>query len=117
MKNEAIAATVASGAAVSAPGAGTTVSSLGVLPAGTYRVHVTVLNAGTAETTTAGLANMILRKGASVIGNLPVTAQPVRQVFERITVDGTQSIQVAASAAAIAGSMYVASLSAVRVSS
>lgn len=107
--------TKAASAAVSAPGAQATVVTLGVLPAGTYKVSAVAYNAATAETTTAGLVNMGLYAGTGLVSQLPVGASPVRQEFERITVDGTVSINVKAVAAAIAGSIYIASLSAVRL--
>ena len=112
---EGLADSKAASQAVAAPGSGATVVTLGVLTAGTYRVRVVAVNTGTAETTAAGLFNMILRKGTTTVMALPTISTPVEQVVERVTVDGTQSINVSTSAAAIAGSMYIASLSAVRV--
>ena len=117
-RNQAINETVGNGSTgggAAAPSASGTIKSLGVLPAGTYRVNVVTMNAGTAETTAAGLVNMALRKGTTIVGNLLSTGQPATQVFERVTVDGAQSIQVVAVAAATAGSMYLASLTATRV--
>lgn len=113
--NEALANSVSAGACVAAPGSGATVVTLGVLPAGVYRVTVVTQNAGTAETTAAGLVNMILRKGSTTLSALHTTSLVAHQRVERITVDGTQSINVATAAAAIAGSLYVATLSAVRI--
>lgn len=113
--NQAVASTVAAGAAVAAPGASATIVTLGVLPAGTYRVSAVVVNTGTAETTAAGFQNFGFRRGTNLVSALPCLASPVRQEFERVVVDGTQSINVIAVAAAIAGSFYVASLSATRI--
>lgn len=107
--------TKGAGAAVAAPAAGATVVTLGILPAGTYRVSAVAVNAGTAETTVAGLANIGVYRGTSLVGALPTISSPIRQEFERITVNGAESISVKSIAAAIAGSMYVASLSAVRL--
>lgn len=112
---QAIVDVKAASAAVTAPGAGATVVTLGILPAGTYRVSAVVVNAGTAETTTAGLTNMAIYRGTSNVSGLPTLATPVRQEYERITVNGAESISVKSVAAAIAGSIYVGSLSAVRL--
>lgn len=112
---QAIVDTKAASAAVSAPGVAATVVTLGILPAGTYRVSAVGINTGTAETTIAGLANMGLYHGATLVTALPTTSVAVRQEFERITVNGAESIAIKAIAASIAGSMYVASLSAVRL--
>ncbi|MBC7594545.1 MAG: hypothetical protein H7288_11505 [Kineosporiaceae bacterium] len=112
---QAIVDTKAAGAATAAPGVAATVVTLGILPAGTYRVSAVVVNTGTAETSTAGLANMGLYHGSTLVAALPTISAPVRQEFERVTVNGAESISVKSIAAAIAGSMYVASLSAVRL--
>jgi hypothetical protein len=105
----------AASAAVAAPGVAATVVTLGILPAGTYKVSAVVVNTGTAETTAAGLANMGIYHGSTLVSALPTIGTPVRQEFERITVNGAESISVKSIAAAVASSMYVASLSAVRL--
>lgn len=108
--------TIAGGAAVAAPGAGATLSSIGVLLAGTYKVEALTLNGGTAETTAAGLMNINIRRGTNVISAMPSATQPCRMTFERVVLDGTQSINaVVGGAAAIAGSIYMVALSAVRL--
>lgn len=112
----AVADSKAASAAVSAPGAGATVVTLGVLPAGVYRVFAVAVNAGTAETSTAGLSNMGLYRGATLVSLLPVIGSPVRQDFDRITVNGSEAVAIKAVAASIAGSVYLASLSVSRLS-
>lgn len=111
-----IANTVAGGAAVAAPAAGTTLSSLGVLLAGVYKVEALTMNGGTAETTPAGLMNINIRRGTNVISAMPSATQPARMVFERVQLDGTQSINaVVGAAAGTAGSVYMVTLSVVRL--
>lgn len=101
--------------AVAAPTAGATVVTTGVLPAGTYRVTFTTVNVGTAETTAAGLFNMAARKGSAIFTRLNASTTPVQQVVDRVTVDGTVSVNIIAEFASIAGSLYLASICATRL--
>jgi hypothetical protein len=110
-----IGETKSAGAAVLAPTTAATIVTLGILPAGTYKVNTLSLNTGTAETSTAGLVNIGLYHGSTLVTGLPTVGFPVPQVFERITVNGTESIALKAIGAAIAGSMYVGNLSAVKL--
>lgn len=91
------------------------VVTLGEPSARTYRVSGVVVNAGTAEATAAGLANMGLYHGLALVTGPPTISAPVRQEFERVTLIGAECISVKSIAAAIAGLMYVASLPAVRL--
>lgn len=110
-----IADSLGAGAAAAAPTAGVAVATIAAPPAGIYRLSVIVQNTGTAETTAAGLTNMGLYAGATLKAALPTTGSPVRQEFERVTLDGATAVTVKATAAAAAGSMYVASIIATRL--
>lgn len=112
-----IGSSIAVGGAVAAPTVGATLVTTAVLPAGFYKVELLTYNAGTAETTAAGLFNINLRKGTTVVSAAPSTGQTSRMTFERISLDGTQTLNAVAIAAAIAGSMYIVSLSATLLSS
>lgn len=102
---------------VSAPGAGVSIAAFdggtwAKPPAGTYRVQIMVANLGTAETAATGLANFQLINGAVTISRFPTSAAPVRYEIERVTMSGSSSLKIAANVAAIAGSIYIATISA-----
>jgi hypothetical protein len=115
--NQPIAETKVVAQAVDAPLSGNAIVTTGVLPAGTYRLHIVTHNVGTAETTAAGMFNMAIRHGSTVVGALASTTSSVRQEIERITVNGAESINVVPTVNAIAGSIYLASICATRLGS
>lgn len=103
----------AGGTAVAAPAAGATIATL-ALAAGTWDVGVTTLIAGTVlalDTT-----NMVVKGGSTTFYNAPTSLngsaspQPVRRFLT-----AGNSVTVTAVAAATAGSIYSAVISAVRV--
>lgn len=77
-----------------------------------YRVEVAVANLGTAETTAANLINIEIVNGSTTVQQLPTCSSVVRFQIERVTMSGASSLKIAAKNAAIAGSIYCASISA-----
>lgn len=106
--------------AVAAPGAGATIATVVNPPAGTYEV---VVNSFIGGTTVAAneVTNMRLTVGGIAVGRIlnsvPGTsgAVSVTQTKFRVVVNGAQSINVIAVAAATAGSIYSASIVASRI--
>lgn len=104
-------------AATTTPGAGAVLASIAAPPAGVYRVQVTIVLSGTAET---ALANLRLREnGATVADALPslsAAAGPLTLTFDRVEVnEGGGNLDVIAIAAATAGAIYSVVLQATRV--
>jgi len=103
--------------AVAAPGAGATIATIPAaqLPAGWYAVRVHAGFGTNPEATTD--FNMSLKAGnVTLAANLGVTtvANNIREfVFDRVYLDGTQALTVAAVAAGSASSIYVAGINAV----
>jgi hypothetical protein len=112
----AISDSVANGGSVTTPAAGANVTSIasGSLPAGIYDVSFGVLLSGTTETQTA---NVKIKKGATVITQLPTIsgAAPVTDDIKRVTLDGTTALNMVVTALATTGAVYNGWLIATRV--
>jgi hypothetical protein len=111
----AVADSLMAGNSAAAPGAIGTIVSLAAPPAGVYDVSFGYFLSGTTE---AALGNVRLRKqGVSLCGTLPsiTGAPPVTDDVKRVTLDGTQTLNLVAIVAATAGSVYNGWIIATRV--
>lgn len=109
--------TLTNSGSATAPGAGAAIATITAPPAGVYKVNVTIVLSGTAET---ALTNLRLRENAATIAtalpSLSAAAGPVNLCFDRVEVnDGGGNLDVIAIAAATAGSVYSVVLQATRI--
>jgi hypothetical protein len=106
-------------ASVTAPGAGADVVQIASVPSGVYKIRVLIALTGTAET---ALANLRLREGGNIVGDLPslsAAAGPVEICFEQVEVnpdaDDVVDVDIIAIAAATAGAVYTIHLALTRI--
>lgn len=105
----------AGGAAVPAPAAAATVATTTALAAGTWDIYVTTAIAGTVAA--LDVTNMVVKVGGTTLFNAisslngSASPSPVR----RLLTAGGNPVAVTAVANATAGSIYAATISAVRV--
>ena len=109
--------TLSATGSATAPGAGAAIATISAPPPGVYKVRLTVVLTGTAET---ALRNLRLREnGATVADTLPslsASAGPVCLEFDRVEVnEGGGNLDVIAIAAAAGGSIYNVALQATRI--
>lgn len=107
-------AVLAGAASVVAPAAGAAIVTLAAPAKGTYRVRV---RAGYGATPGV-LNNMEIRRAAAALKTLfvPAVASTDRDtILDAVKLDGTQALSVNAIAAAGAGQIFVAEISATRV--
>jgi hypothetical protein len=99
--------------ASTSPGAGTTIATTGVLPAGTYSVNVNFNIAGTPAQGTDN-NNITLHLNGAVYTILPNDIATGQQTFGPflLTTNGVNAIQVVTNNAATAGAIYAAMVSA-----
>lgn len=103
----------AAGATGAAPTSGTSVAATVDPPDGVYKVTVVTFEGGTVDT---NRTNMNLRNGTTVIGALTSTATPIAVEIPRVTMTGTNTINVVVGASAGgAGSIYIAQIVATRI--
>lgn len=95
------------------PAAGAAIATIAAPGAGTYRVDVTCLQAGTVDS--ANLADLELRHGATVVGKVPSAAVGLPVTFPRVVVLAGEAISVNATAQPAAASVMVAALVATRI--
>ena len=112
--SEGIADTLYGSGSATAPGAGATIATLAAPPAGVYMLRVTLGQGPAATIAAADCGNWKLTKsGASFIA--AGLASNCEVVVNRITLDGSTTITVAALGAATAGVVYTASIKATRI--
>jgi len=100
---------------VTAPGAGSGVTTLAAPPAGVYDVTFAFFLSGTAET---ALANVRVRKGTTnIVNTLPSITGAAAVVVRcpRVTLDGASALSIQSIAAATAGAVYSGWIIATRV--
>jgi hypothetical protein len=100
-----------------APGAGAAIASIAAPPPGVYKVCLTIVLSGTAET---ALTNLRLRENgntvATALPSLSAAAGPVNLTFDRVEVnEGGGNLDVIAIAAATAGAIYTVVINATRI--
>lgn len=103
----------ASGTAA-APTANAAIATLAAPGAGVYQIEVDLGLSSTAET---AVQNAELRHGATVVGKVGFTTSstPQKTLYQRVTVLAGEAITVNATAGAIAGSVYTATILATRI--
>jgi hypothetical protein len=103
--SQGIADSFGGGNSVSAPGAGSSFTSIAAPPAGIYSIEFAYALSGTAET---ALANGQLRCNGATLLALPTISASgwVRGKVDRITLDGTNPVQLRAAANSTGGSVY-----------
>lgn len=101
------------GSSAAAPAAASSVVSIAAPPAGIYDVEVTTYESAAPD---ANVTNMRLRKGVTLVADLHSSNVPITQRVRRVSLDGTQTLNVGVGAAAGgAGAIYTASIRATRV--
>jgi len=104
---------VITGAAVAAPGVGVTVCQATIITPGLYAVEINLMVTGTAETL---LNNFLIVLAPALSTSAPsLTGVPFRFTVPRVQIPATGLIRVSAVAAATAGSVYAAYISATRI--